>query len=264
MNGKEATVTFDSAGGIVVNSVKVKVNDNVSKPVNPTREGYNFVRWELDDKEYDFTDKVTSNITLKAVWEKKSDSDVTYTITLDIDGKTENVKVTDGKINSLPSPSKEGYVFVGWYDGSKKVSVGDTITKDITLTAKFEKKSTSNVTEDDNTVKYTVTFDSNGGSKVSSQTVVENKKVSKPKDPTATTGQNNNTGDVIIIEENASYQNHVIVNITGGTFESVNGYIIQEYNPILGTENELTSVITGLYTVKNNISENTFYYTMEE
>ncbi len=110
----------------------------------------------------------------------------------------------------------------------------------------------------------TVTFDSNGGSKVSSQTVVENKKVSKPKDPTATTGQNNNTGDVIIIEENASYQNHVIVNITGDTFESVNGYIIQEYNPILGTENELTSVITGLYTVKNNISENTFYYTMEE
>lgn len=195
LNGKEATVTFDSAGGSVVNSVKVKVNDNVSKPVNPTREGYNFVRW---------------------------------------------------------------------YDGSKKVSVGDTITKDITLTAKFEKQSTSNVTEDDNTVKYTVTFDSNGGLKVSSQTVVENKKVSKPKDPTATTGQNNNTGDVIIIEENASYQNHVIVNITGGTFESVNGYIIQEYNPILGTENELTSVITGLYTVKNNISENTFYYTMEE
>lgn len=118
LNGKEATVTFDSAGGSVVNSVKVKVNDNVSKPVNPTREGYNFVRWELDDKEYDFTDKVTSNITLKAVWKKKSDGDVTYTITLDIDGKTENVKVTDGKINSLPSPSKEGYVFV---DGMMEV-----------------------------------------------------------------------------------------------------------------------------------------------
>lgn len=67
LNGKEATVTFDSAGGSVVNSVKVKVNDNVSKPVNPTREGYNFVRWKLDNKEYDFTDKVTSNITLKAV-----------------------------------------------------------------------------------------------------------------------------------------------------------------------------------------------------
>lgn len=43
LNGKEATVTFDSAGGSVVNSVKVKVNDNVSKPVNPTREGYVFV-----------------------------------------------------------------------------------------------------------------------------------------------------------------------------------------------------------------------------
>lgn len=95
-------------------------------------------------------------------------------------------------------------------------------------------------------------------------TAGEFKAIGAKKDPTATTGQNNNTGYVIIIEENASYQDHVIVNITGGTFESVNGYIIQEYNPTLGIENELTSVITGLYTVKNNISENTFYYTMEE
>ena len=94
-------------------------------------------------------------------------------------------------------------------------------------------------------------------------TAGEFKATGDKKDPSATTGQNNNTGDVIIIEENASYQDHVKVNVTGGTFESVNGYIIQEYNPTLGTENELTSVITGLYTVKNNINENTFYYTLE-
>ena len=39
-------------------------------------------------------------------------------------------------------------------------------------------------------------------------------------------------------------------------------YIIQEYNQTLGAENELTSIITSLYTVKNNINENTFYYTL--
>lgn len=185
LTGKKATVTFDSAGGSLVNSINVKVNGNVSKPVNPTREGYTFVRWELNDKEYDFSSKITGDITLKAIWEKVDGTDdgTIYKVTLNIDGKEETIEVKNGKIASLPSPSKEGYVFVGWYDGSKKISVGDTISKDLTLTAKFEKQSSSN-TEDDNSVKYTVTFDSNGGSKVSSQKVVENKTVSKPKNPT--------------------------------------------------------------------------------
>lgn len=79
--------------------------------------------------------------------------------------------------------------------------------------------------------------------------------------PKATTGKTNETGDAIIIEENTNYADNIKLNITGGELESTNGYLIQEYNPTLGTENELTSVISGLYTVKNVIDENTFYYT---
>ena len=79
--------------------------------------------------------------------------------------------------------------------------------------------------------------------------------------PKATTGKTNETGDAIIIEENTNYADNIKLNITGGKLESTNGYLIQEYNPTLGTENELTSVISGLYTVKNVIDENTFYYT---
>ena len=81
--------------------------------------------------------------------------------------------------------------------------------------------------------------------------------------PSVSNGKNNNTGDVIIIEENPSYQDHIKLNIVGGTFESVNGYMIQEYNPTLGTDNELTSVITGKYIKQNKINDNTFYYTEE-
>lgn len=81
-------------------------------------------------------------------------------------------------------------------------------------------------------------------------------------DPTATTGKTNPTGDVIIIEENKNYADNIKVNVTGGTFNSENGYIIQEYNPTLGTDNELTSIVTGKYSTKHNITEDgiTSYY----
>ncbi len=65
---KEYTVTFDSNGGSAVAAVKVKENETVAKPSDPTRAGYTFAGWFLDDKEYDFNSKVTKDITLKAHW----------------------------------------------------------------------------------------------------------------------------------------------------------------------------------------------------
>lgn len=70
------------------------------------------------------------------------------------------------------------------------------------------------------------------------------------------------TGDAIIIEENTNYADNIKLNIIGGKLESAKEYIIQEYNQTPGNENELTSIIISLYTVKNNINENTFYYTL--
>ena len=185
---RKVVVTFDSNGGSNVGDVTIRINTSVSKPINPTREGYNFVMWMLDDKEYDFSSKVSKNITLKAAWEKISsedDSKTTYEITLEYDGKTDTIKVSDGKISSLPVPEKDGYNFVGWFNGNNEVKAGDTVTGNMTLKARFEKKS-NDTTVTDNTVKYSVTFDSNGGSKVSSQTVVENGKAKMPKAPTKT------------------------------------------------------------------------------
>lgn len=192
LGGKKYTVTFDTDGGSSVNSVTVKKNDSVAKPVNPNKEGYTFVRWDLNGSEYDFSSKVTSDITLKAIWEQKEVVETIYNVTLNNEGNTETIKVANGKITGLPSPSKEGYNFIGWFDGNNKVSVGDVINSDITLTAKFEKipaqevPKTDSKTEpvSDTTVKYTVTFNSDGGSSVKKQTVAEGKKVSKPSNPT--------------------------------------------------------------------------------
>lgn len=64
------------------------------------------------------------------------------------------------------------------------------------------------------------------------------------------------TGGVIYIEENAAYQDNIKVNITGGTLTAKDeNPIIIEYNSTLGTDNELTSEITGLYTTKNNTDD---------
>lgn len=67
---KKYTVTFDTDGGSKIASVEVKKGKTVSKPAEPTKEGFEFEGWELDGKEYKFSTKVKGDITLKAVWKE--------------------------------------------------------------------------------------------------------------------------------------------------------------------------------------------------
>lgn len=182
-NGKAKTyeVTFDSNGGTAVTSQKIKKNETVIKPSDPTKEGYSFLGWMLNDKLYDFTSKVDKNITLIANW-KKNDATNIYTITFDSNGgtKLDSISVSDGKIISLPTPEKAGYVFIGWFINDKQVKVGDTISKNETLKAKYEMEKHEQVAAE----TFTVTFNSDGGSSVSKKIVSKNNKVKKPTNPT--------------------------------------------------------------------------------
>lgn len=65
-----------------------------------------------------------------------------------------------------PAPEKEGYTFTGWYYGTDEEHgenctkyIGETVTANINLHAHFEIN------------RYTVTFDTNGGKAIDSQTV---------------------------------------------------------------------------------------------
>ena len=75
-------------------------------------------------------------------------------------------------------PTKDGYIFAGWYADSAYTKAFDfkntKITSDTKIYAKF-------ISEDE---KFTVSFNSNGGSSVASQTVNAGEKVTKPTDPT--------------------------------------------------------------------------------
>lgn len=68
-------VKFDSKGGSNVASQIVNEGDTVTKPVNPTKDSYEFVEWQLNGIKYNFTEAVTHEITLTAVWKEKINTD---------------------------------------------------------------------------------------------------------------------------------------------------------------------------------------------
>ena len=69
----EFTVTFDSDGGSAVAAQKV-LNSPAIKPADPTKNGYLFAGWYLEDMQYAFDTTVTTDITLKAHWTPTSAS----------------------------------------------------------------------------------------------------------------------------------------------------------------------------------------------
>lgn len=64
------TVTFDVRIGVGIQAQEVKIGSTVTKPEDPTAEGYTFVGWFVDGKEYDFSTPVEKNITITAEWQE--------------------------------------------------------------------------------------------------------------------------------------------------------------------------------------------------
>lgn len=71
------TITFDSDGGNNIDSIVVKEGEIIKKPDNPTKNGYTFKEWQVENTSFDFTTKIYKNTTLKAIWEKKESSTTT-------------------------------------------------------------------------------------------------------------------------------------------------------------------------------------------
>ena len=172
-NVKRYTVTFNSNGGSSVNKQTIKEGEKVIKPSNPTKKGYTFNGWKLNNSFYNFNSVVNNDITLVADWKIGS-----YTVTFDssggskIDSQTVN---PGGKVTKPSDPTKTGYKFIGWVSSNNSTYNFDTeVTNDIVLYATWEK------------IKYTVTFDSNGGSRINNQTIGYGESATKPNDPTRT------------------------------------------------------------------------------
>ncbi len=140
--GNQYIITFDSDGGTEVESQLVKVGKTVEEPLDPVKEGYEFVEWQKEGEKYDFSSPVKSRFELVAKWHKKvSASDLTYTVTFDSKGgsEVEEQMVLAGDVAIKPTnPIREGYQFLGWYLGDSVFDFSKTISKDITLEARWK------------------------------------------------------------------------------------------------------------------------------
>jgi uncharacterized repeat protein (TIGR02543 family) len=95
-------VTFDTNGGNSIESVKVKKNGTVTKPADPTKEGYNFKEWQVNGATFDFSTPITGNITVTAVWEAK-----TTTTTKKASGKKTTTKKTTTTTKKTTTTTKK-------------------------------------------------------------------------------------------------------------------------------------------------------------
>lgn len=81
--GTDAHV-HDTDGGSAVGPVIVDANSTVTKPIDPTKSGYNFGGWYKENTfqtPWNFdTDTVTENLTLYAKWNAIVYSDPTYAV----------------------------------------------------------------------------------------------------------------------------------------------------------------------------------------
>ena len=173
---KKYNVKFETNGGTNVGSQTVEHGKTSRKPSNPTYTGKNFEGWYADSglkTPFNFNQGITKDTTVYAKW-----SDKKYTVRFETNGgdKIESQTVQHGKTSTEPVPPTYGDKgFEGWYADSKFETVFDftkPITKDTVVYAKWRIQ------------KYKVQFETNGGSKVDSQSVEEGKKSTKPTDPT--------------------------------------------------------------------------------
>ena len=166
---KNYTVTFDY--GDERKTQTVEEGKLASKPSHdPKREKYTFLGWYSGDTLYDFNEPVTKDILLVAKFEKNR-----VVITYDLNGGTGvmQVEINKGTIPSKPkNPTKFGYDFIGWSINGENYNFDTPINSDTTIKANYSA-----------TVYFKVTFDSDGGTIISSQYLSSGSKITKLDSP---------------------------------------------------------------------------------
>ncbi|MBQ8623882.1 MAG: InlB B-repeat-containing protein, partial [Oscillospiraceae bacterium] len=140
------TITFNTDGGSEITDITADFGTAVTKPVDPTKDGYTFTGWvDAQGNEAEVpTIMPVDGMSLKATWEINQ-----YTITfVDTDG-TEIDKITQDfgtAVTAPTNPTKTGYTFNGW-----EPTLPETMPAgNVTITAQWKIK------------QYTITFADTG------------------------------------------------------------------------------------------------------
>ena len=137
---------------------------------------------------FDTESGINGNMTLYISQDSTASEDETVSVNITCENGTVTgaAEYTKGSSVSITTTPNNGYKFDGWYNGNNLISTDTSYTftadTDIALTAKFSEIQTSN-SGSGGTTTYTVSFETNGGSKISNKSVRKNTSVSTPAIP---------------------------------------------------------------------------------
>ena len=186
---QEYTVTFDPKGGELEDGEKTQATQDhkLAELPEPTREGYTFEGWftaEEDGERVTADTVFTGDATVYAYWEQE------YTVTFDPNGGEladgEATQITQNKkLATLPTPTREGYTFEGWFaakEGGQKVGTDSVFAADFTVYARWKQGGDM----PNPSQEFTVTFDANGGAVADGEATqtTQNQKLAKLPTPT--------------------------------------------------------------------------------
>ena len=150
---KSALLTFNLDGGTLDGktgtvTVEANVGDTIKLPGAPTKKGYAFKFWKGSEYAAGAEYKVEGDHAFTAEWDKNAP--VTHTVTFDANGhgKAPDAQTVEHgeKAKKPANPTADGYTFGGWYtdkDCKEAYDFSKPVTEDVTLYAKWTKKSSS-------------------------------------------------------------------------------------------------------------------------
>ena len=171
------TVSFVTNGGSAIEPITQEYGTVLVAPEDPVRDHYTFAGWYSDEDlltEYVFSTMPDIDFTLYAKWEAVEYS-ITYVLNGGENGLNPDVYTVESAFDFAPA-TKTGYTFVAWYTlpdftSAPVSSIAAGTFGDMTLYANYSINS------------YTISFDSAGGSAVTSITQEYNTAVSAPAAP---------------------------------------------------------------------------------
>jgi len=136
---------------------EIKHGFTVTNTPTPTRTGYEFTGWFIDEEATkQFEEMPTNDLPVYAGWKI-----LQFTISFNSNNGEQVTSITqdyDTKVNQPSDPEKEGHTFAGWYTDDETFEEEYTFTtmpaEDIELFAKWDVN------------KYTITFVTNGGDEI--------------------------------------------------------------------------------------------------
>jgi len=161
--GTAYTIRFNANGGSVTPTSGTTIaNGTLSSLPTPTKSGYTFDGWytaATGGTKVTTSTVFSANTTVYAHW--VSGTVATYTITFNANSgsvtQTSGTTEADGTLSSLPTPTKSGYTFDGWYTaatGGTKVTTSTVFSANTTVYAHWVSGTVTT---------YTITFDADGG-----------------------------------------------------------------------------------------------------